>query len=122
MKFALKGTFKENIYNLMRKAGYHFQRRDESKSELSFTRPARSYPRFHLYLKVEGEESKLSSSPFASAREKDNLIFNLHLDQKRPIYKGAPAHAGEYEGEGVENEAERIKQILKQCTKKLNFN
>ena len=97
MEFVLKGPFKENIYSLMRKAGYYFQGKDEEKSELIFIRPPKGYPRFHLYLKIEN----------------DNLIFNLHLDQKRPIYKGATAHSGEYEGDLVEKEAERIKQLLK---------
>ena len=96
MRFVLKNPLGENIYNLMRKIGYYFRSENKEKEELIFTRPPRGYPRFHLYLKIE----------------KDNLIFNLHLDQKRPIYKGAPAHAGEYEGEIVEKEAERIKQIL----------
>jgi len=49
--------------------------------------------------------------------EGENLIFNLHLDQKAPIYKGAPAHAGEYDGELVSKEAERIKQILEKNVK-----
>jgi len=97
MRFVLKGPFRENAYNLMRKAGYHFQGKETEAGELTFTRPPRGYPRFHLYLKIE----------------KDNLIFNLHLDQKKPIYKGAPAHAGEYDGEVVEKEAERIKQFIK---------
>ncbi len=103
----------------MRKAGYHFQSKIEREGELALTRPPRGYPRFHLFVRVEGE----------------NLIFNLHLDQKRPIYpvrspsrcerdgrrlrrltssgvyKGATAHAGEYDGEVVEKEAKRIKQI-----------
>jgi len=35
------------------------------------------------------------------------------LDQKKPIYQGTPAHSGEYEGKVVEEETERIKQILK---------
>lgn len=96
MKFILKGPFNDNIYALMRKVGYHFQRKDEVKSELIFVRPPAGYPRFHIYLKTE----------------KDNLIFNLHFDQKRPIYKGATVHAGEYEGETVEKEAERIKKVL----------
>ena len=97
MKFILKGPFKENIYSLMRKVGYYFQGKDEEKSELIFIRLPKGFPRFHLFVKAENE----------------NLIFNLHLDQKRPIYKGAPAHAGEYHGEVVEKEAERIKQMLK---------
>jgi len=97
MKFELKGPFRENIYNLMRKVSYHFIRENKEKSELIFARPPRGYPRFHLYVKIENE----------------NLIFNLHLDQKRPIYKGASAHAGEYDGKIVSKEAERIKEILK---------
>jgi len=122
MKFVLKGTFNENFYSLMRKIGYHFQKEDKEKKEFIFTRPPKGYPRFHIYLKIEGEESKLSSSPFADARENENLIFNLHLDQKRPIYKGAPAHAGEYEGETVEKEAERIKQQIIQINEDLKKN
>jgi len=96
MKFTLKGPFRENIYNLMREIGYHFQRKNGVKSELIFVRPPSGYPRFHIYLKEEN----------------DNLIFNLHLDQKRPIYKGVTAHSGEYGGEIVKKETERIKQIL----------
>ncbi len=96
MKFFLKGPLRENIYTLARKIGYHFQGEDKERGELIFTRPPRGYPRFHLYLKIENE----------------NLFFDLHLDQKRPIYKGAPAHAGEYDSEVVEKEAGRIKEIL----------
>ena len=96
MKFVLKGPFNDNIYTLMRKVGYHFHGENKEKSEYNFVRPSRSYPRFHLYLKI-GE---------------GNLIFNLHLDQRRPIYKGTTAHSGEYDGEVVEKEVKRIKQIL----------
>ena len=80
----------------MRKIGYHFQRKDKEQQELIFVRPSKGYPRFHIYLKKDDED----------------LIFNLHLDQKKPIYKGTAAHAGEYEGEAVEKESERIKEIL----------
>jgi len=120
MRFVLKSSLGENVYNLMRKIGYFFQREDKEKKEFIFTRPPKGYPRFHLYLKIKNE----------------NLIFNLHLDQKKPIYpvrspsrndldgrrlwhlasngvyKGVPAHSGEYEGEIVGKEAERIKEIL----------
>ena len=95
MKFILKGPFRENVYSLMKKVGYHFQNKNEE--ELIFVRPPKGYPRFHLYLKIDNK----------------NLIFNLHLDQKKPSYKGAPAHAAEYESSPVEREAERIKQKLK---------
>lgn len=98
MKFILKGPFKENVRSLMRRIGYHFQGKDEEKGELNFIHPIGKnvYPRLHLYLKAQ----------------KDNLIFNLHLDQRKPIYKGSPAHSGEYKGKIVEQEAARIKQIL----------
>jgi len=79
----------------MRKIGYHFQ--GQSGQEFSFVRPVRGYPRFHIYLKEDGSD----------------LILNLHLDQKRPSYQGTTAHSGEYEGRIVEDEAERIKQVLK---------
>ncbi|MFA6547841.1 MAG: hypothetical protein WCT11_02755 [Candidatus Magasanikbacteria bacterium] len=54
------------------------------------------YPRFHVYI----------------LDEKDKIIFNLHLDQRQPVYEGVTAHAGEYDGEVVEREAERIKKII----------
>ena len=89
MKFTIRGPFKENINMLMRGVGYH-------KSEVAFCRPARGYPRFHIYLQTKG----------------DDLEINLRLDQKKPIYKGAPAHSADYQGKVVEEEAERIKQAL----------
>ncbi len=55
------------------------------------------YPRFHVYIKIEGE----------------TIIFDLHLDQKRPIYEGVTAHSGEYDGEVVEREGERIRLSLR---------
>jgi len=99
MKFTVKNTG-ENIITLARKVGYYFRSENPEKGELIFVRPLErsGYPRFHLYIKTA---------------ENKELIFNLHLDQKRPSYKGAPAHAGEYEGGVIENEAERIKQILR---------
>jgi len=99
MKFILKGPLQNNINNMTRKIGYYFLEKKEAKSEYVFVRliSGNNYPRFHLFIKTENGD----------------LIFNLHLDQKRPIYEGAPAHAGEYEGETVEKEAERIKEILK---------
>lgn len=92
MKFAIKNTG-ENTTNLMRKIGYLFQRENQ------FIRPLErsDYPRFHLYIKENKEE----------------IILNLHLDQKRPVYKTAHNHAAEYEGKVVEAEAQRIKQILR---------
>ena len=57
-----------------------------------------NYPRFHVYLKQQGID----------------FIFNLHLDQRKPIYKGVGVHAhnGEYFGPVIETEADRIKSLL----------
>lgn len=97
MKFIVKSQ-NVNIINLLREIGYHFQGENEERGEIVLYHPLSSsdYPRFHLYLK----------------KDEDNLVFNLHLDQKRPVYKGAPAHSAEYGGEIVEREAERIKKAL----------
>jgi hypothetical protein len=91
---------KENPHSLMRKCGYFLAH--DSEGELSFQRPAAlsgsGYPRFHVYIKYDSVSNE--------------TVINLHLDQKRPVYKGAAAHAAEYSGPVVEKEAERIKQIL----------
>ena len=99
MKFTIKNFSNENIINLMRRIGYYHL--PEKNSQLSFVRPLErsGYPRFHIYLNLDEKNKEIN--------------FNLHLDQKRPVYKGVSAHAGEYEGNIVEAEAERIKQILK---------
>ena len=100
MRFEIKGPFRENIYTLMRRTGYRpaslSRGRGGQKDEFEFARPAKGYPRFHLFIKTRNNA----------------LIFNLHLDQKKPTYEGAPAHAGEYDSDVVVKEAERIKQIL----------
>jgi hypothetical protein len=94
MKFVIKRPLKDNVYILSRKLGYFFQ--EKSGDEIKFVRPPKGFPRFHLILKIEGE----------------NIICNLHLDQKAPKYEGTLAHAGEYNGKVVEEEVERIKRIL----------
>lgn len=101
MEFKIQGPFKDNYYNLMRQAGYHFLGRKEATGEMSFASSnGNIFPRFHLFLKINSE--------------KQEMYFDLHLDQKAPSYRGTAAHSGEYDGETVAKEAERIKQILKQ--------
>jgi hypothetical protein len=97
MKFSLEGPLRDNIFNFMRKAGY-FSLGGSRETELNYIRTVAGdpYPRFHLYLK----------------NEEGTWVFNLHLDQKKPSYEGSSAHSGEYDGETVEKEAERIKEIL----------
>ena len=100
MRFQIKNNSNENIINAMRKLGYHFTRKDEATGQLAFARilGGSGYPRFHIYLQ-EGNAI-------------DEVIINLHLDQKKPIYKGTTAHSGEYQGELVEQEATRLKQFF----------
>ncbi len=100
MELRIKIIKKENISNLMRKIGYYFF--DNKSGDLNFVRPLNpgGFPRFHLYIKNDNET--------------EGLILKLHLDQKKPVYKGVSAHGGEYEGKLVEDESLRIKQILEQ--------
>lgn len=95
MEFTLYGPFRENIYGIIRKIGYVYRGENATTNEMSFTR-GDGYPRFHVYMKKDGV----------------NLLFHLHLDQKRPIYEGTTAHSGEYDGETVEVEADRIRKIV----------
>jgi hypothetical protein len=41
-----------------------------------------------------------------------NYVFNLHLDQKKTSYEGSHAHSGQYDGEVVDREADRIMKTL----------
>ena len=94
MRFTIKTN--EHPLGLGRILGYKLL--GERNEEFNFVRSigGNNYPRFHLYVK----------------KEKDRLIFNLHLDQKKPSYEGQTAHSGEYEGELIEKEAGRIKKLL----------
>lgn len=101
MKFSIPGPLKDNLFNTARKIGYQFQRvlkDSDGNDEADFARimGASGYPKFHLYVKTKGSD----------------LIFNLHLDQKKPSYPGTSAHAGEYDGEIVEAELKRIQEAL----------
>ncbi len=89
-----------NIFNLMRQCGYFFERKqgDESVFVRILGAAKSGYPRFHAYVEID--------------KTLNRALINLHLDQKKPSYQGAPAHSAEYESEAVEKEAARIKQIL----------
>jgi hypothetical protein len=90
-------NIKESPLNLLRRAGYVFQRNEQD--EMSFVRAmARSgYPRFHMFAHLEGSD----------------LMINFHLDQKKETYGAATRHHGEYEDEGaLKIEAERIQKLL----------
>lgn len=89
----------ESTSGLMRRLGYHpayFQK----EKEASIVRQVggADYPRFHLYIKQRGPD----------------IYFNLHLDQKKPSYEGQTGHSGDYEGDVVRSELERIKSLLQE--------
>ena len=98
MKITLKS--KESPYNLMRQCGYFPKGIDERTGQMNFARRVNGsdYPRFHVYARINSVSGETE--------------LNLHLDQKKPVYKGVTAHSGEHKGPVVEKEAERIKQIL----------
>jgi hypothetical protein len=77
----------------IRRCGYG-QVFDRRSGETSYAKRLHGdlYPRFHVYIKDEGE----------------NFVFNLHLDQRATRYEGVTAHSGEYDGPVVEKERERI--------------
>lgn len=93
-KFPLRSY---NPRELIRLCNYGEWKGNE-EHETSYVRRLRGYdyPRFHVYLKE-----------FDGGFEVD-----LHLDQKKPTYEGVSAHAGEYEGAVVENEARRITAVI----------
>ncbi len=84
----------------MRDVGYRFISKSETTGKNKFCQPVgeNRFPRFHVYLIFK-------QSTF-------EILFDLHLDQKAPIYEGAAAHSGEYSGDAVDTEAERIKHLL----------
>lgn len=80
----------------LRRAGYGLH---QSRGEKSYVKrlDAGNFPRMHLYVEEAGE----------------NFTFNVHLDQKAPLYEGMTAHSGEYDGAVVEGEISRLKKIAK---------
>lgn len=94
MKIRCDGTFRFTPDYLMRRCGYGKMvgRNTGQTSYMRMLRPGTLYPRFHAYVEVcDG-----------------GIQVNLHLDQRQPSYEGTSAHGGEYEGEVVEHEGNRI--------------
>ena len=101
MEFPVKN--KNSRVDLSRKIGYVIIDTNGNEYNLVRKLSGNNYPRFHAYVKEQGR----------SANGETSLIFSLHLDQKAPIYQGAHAHNGEYFGPVVEQEADRIRETLK---------
>ena len=90
-------NFNGNVVKFVRDCGYQpISQTDRGELNCVKSLAGQDYPRFHCYLKKEGED----------------LLINMHLDQKKPSYGGETAHSGEYEGETIEAEARRIRLVL----------
>ncbi len=82
---------------LLQRAGYKYiVDRNTGKDSFVKVLGNSGYPRWHLYLEENG----------------DNIVLHLHLDQKKPLYKGQPAHSGEYDSEVVKEEMERLRELF----------
>lgn len=95
MNFKLNQN-KRNAIDIIRRLGYVPQGTTPQGEISCVRRMGGDYPRFHIYLK----------------EEKEVFNFSIHLDQKKPIYKGTAAHSGEYDSDVVREEVARIKGIL----------
>ncbi len=98
MNFAIdKNRLNSSGLEIMHRAGYAFFRDPKSGEESFVRRPYGDfYPRFHLYL----------------SEKNGHLVFNLHLDQKKASYAGSHKHNADYDGEVVQTEINRLKQVI----------
>jgi len=87
----------------LRQAGYGLVP-DREEGHVSFARRLTRdfYPRFHIYFTVATDKA-----------DEEIVIFNLHLDQKRPGYVGYNRHNAEYDGEVVAGEMARLKSFIR---------
>lgn len=98
----LRKQLKENPEMWLRSAGYAMivdRLNDQASYARRLTRDF--YPRFHLYFNVEKD-----------SKGEEFVIFNLHLDQKKPGYEGQNRHNAEYDGEIVEQEFKRLQNLV----------
>lgn len=87
--------------NLASKTSGPISLRDKIQSEqgdVSYIRRMTNgeFPRFHVYIEAKP----------------NGFQINLHLDQKAPTYGENTAHSGEYDGQIVEMEGKRVKEII----------
>lgn len=103
MKLAVnKKRLNETPATWLRRAGYALLPENEDGQPSFARRFSRDfYPRFHLYFITQ-----------TASNGEEYIIFNLHLDQKRPGYEGYNRHNAEYDGELVEAEIARLNSLL----------
>jgi hypothetical protein len=87
----------QSIDGFLRRQGYvpiYDRRSGTSSYARRLTRD--HYPRFHGYIEEHEED----------------WLLKLHLDQKQASYQGVSRHSGEYEGEAVAIEINRLQSLL----------
>lgn len=100
MKVTYDRSTVRNPLLVLRRAGYAAFRDPVTREESFVLRlTSEFYPRYHLY--VEDAPN-------------GDIIFSLHLDQKKPSYGEGPAHGGEYSGPTIEREMRRIDGWVRQ--------
>jgi hypothetical protein len=98
MKLKIKGEYRLNPRDLMRRVGYR-EFRDPNTNEHSYVKtlqPSVFYPRFHVYIHIKD----------------DGFVVDIHLDQKQASYAGSHMHNAEYDGPLVEKELYRIAHAI----------
>ncbi len=88
--------------NWLRRAGYAMLPAN-SDGVVSFAKRFTRdfYPRFHVYFDYKTNKDG-----------QELIVFNLHIDQKKPGYVGFSRHNAEYDGEVVEREILRLKSLI----------
>lgn len=96
LKFSKQEIGNSTVF--IRRCGYgeYHDRRMGKTSYMKRATMVQMFPRYHVYIEERGDE----------------VVFDLHLDQKRPSYEGSRMHAGEYDGTAVEREGERIGKFV----------
>jgi hypothetical protein len=96
MKLFFEGQYTMRPEMILQRAGYGLAQ----TRVRSYQRRLGGYefPRFHAYIDTLDTGFRI----------------NLHLDQKAACYTGTSAHSGEYDGELVACEAERIRAYVSQ--------
>jgi hypothetical protein len=93
MRFIIENP-KTSVANFFRRAGYVFQKQENS--EMAFVRKLtdQPFPRFHLFVKIVDCKFEV----------------NFHIDHKAASYEGTNTHSGEYgeDSELLKREAERL--------------
>jgi len=92
-----KNQLHDNSSVFMRRAGYAYLH-DRRAGQDSYARRLTQnyYPRLHCYIFEQGGQ----------------VTFNLHLDQRATRYEGQTAHAGEYDSPIVQEELDRLQNII----------